>query len=98
MTGLAVRNAAPLLLEAGKNFLRNLGKRGLNASIGLASDAVRGKNMRQAIKNRVGEVLDQSLAESSNKRPTKRKKVQSKRSKKASKKSRKSTSHKDIFS
>ena len=55
--GLAVRNAAPMLLEAGKKLLKTFIRKGASASIGIAKDAIRGANIQQAIKNRLGEAL-----------------------------------------
>ena len=85
--------------------MSNLARRGVNASIGLASDAMRGRNMSNALKHRVGEVLSSTLIESKKtvKKPTqsnskKRKNMKKSNSKAKSKRPRKSTPVKDIFS
>ena len=99
ISGLAVRNAAPLILDAGKSFLKKIARKGLNASIGLASDAIRGKNMEHAIQNRIGEVLGNSKSKQSKKKKTvKRKLSAATKTKYNTKKSRKNVAHKDIFS
>ena len=97
--GLAVRNAAPRILDAGKKLLKNIARKGLNASIGLASDAIRGKNMEQALENRIGEVFGNNKSKTRvSKNTRKRKQPTRNRSKIVGKKSRKSVVHKDIFS
>ena len=48
------RIAAPILKNSAKNFAKKLVRKGAETSIGLASDALRGKNMNEAILRRLG--------------------------------------------
>ena len=89
-----------MLLEAGKNLLKKFVKKGAIASIGIARDAVRGTNIRQAITNRVGEALGVPQVSPKNigtKRTRGKKKKMSNPSK-GRKKPRMNAPNKDIFS
>ena len=70
--GLAIRNAAPMILEAGKQLLRKFARKGVSASIGVAKDALRGKDIRHSIKNRLGEAISQTINSSGQQTAVKR--------------------------
>ena len=97
--GLAVRNAAPMLLEAGKKLLKTFVRKGASASIGIAKDAIRGANIQQAIRNRLGEAL---MSPSDQPKIAGKKRTRGKAKKRINsskvKKQRISTPNKDIFS
>ena len=48
------RVAAPILKNSAKNFVKKLVRKGAETTVGLASDALRGKNMSEAIVQRLG--------------------------------------------
>ena len=51
------RFAMPLVKSVGKKIVRSVGRKALKQTVGLASDALRGKNMKQAIKRRMVNTL-----------------------------------------
>ena len=85
------RVAAPILKESAKNLFKKFAKKGVETSIGLASDAIRGKDMNEAIRLRLGN--------SQQKHPRKRKQGPIKKQVAAKKKKIvRSRKQKDIFS
>ena len=88
-----------MLLEAGKKLLKAFAKKGANASIGIARDALRGENIQQAIRKRVGEAIIGPVESQPPKKKSKRTRGKNKKKKVISKvkKQKVGGSHKDIF-
>ena len=87
--GSMMRAAVPLLKEYGKNMLKDFAKKGARTTLGLASDALRGRNMEEALRNRLSQTSS----------PLKRKKPTATKSKKKTKtKKARISKQKDIFS
>ena len=47
------RVAAPIFKQSAKNFVKRLVRKGAETTVGLASDALRGKNMTEAVVHRL---------------------------------------------
>ena len=60
------RFAMPLVKTVGQKLARSVGQKALEHGVGLASDALKGKNMKQAIKRR----LAQTVGEIKKSKPT----------------------------
>lgn len=70
----AVRNAAPILKDVAKKALQNIAKRGLKTGIGLAGDALRGKDMSKALQMRIADAIspESQTKKKPKKKPAKR--------------------------
>ena len=84
-----MRAAVPIFKEHGINMLKNIAKKGAQTTLGLASDALRGRNMEEAIRNRLSQ---------SSSAPKRKKSMGGKKKKPKAKKPRLSKQQKDIFS